>query len=75
MVLSIRLAVAACRCHEGCAARMGRTPTFPPPPHHAQIDPGDGYPQRSRSALPRPWGGEIPSSARCSDGNHSGRAD
>lgn len=54
----------------GDAQRMGLTPTFPPPSitmSSAQIDPGDGYPQRSRSAVPRPWRGEIPSSARCSD--------
>lgn len=74
MVLSIRLAVTACRRPRGDAQRMGLTPTFPPPPitmSSAQIDPGDGYPQRSRSAMPRSWRVEIPSepsSARCSDG-------
>lgn len=71
MVLSIRLAVTACRCHEGMRSAWGLPRLFPPPPitmSSAQIDPGDGYPQRSRSGVPRPWRGEIPSSARCSDG-------
>ena len=60
----MRLAVTACRDATRDPRSAWAYPDFLPCPitmSSAQIDSGDGYPQRSRSAMPRPWRGEIPS--------------